>query len=377
MTTPRKGLSGLAVLLLAISSALWVSRGKSVVSSVKAPASSNERIRPARLTPDEERAAAETASRQHMMADWAALLKWIRSVPPPGEDEIRARLLETRVAWAEMDPQVLAAAIRELLETGDDAATGIDFQVGIHGLLAGWPTLRVFLLDVLATSDPEMAMATARALLDKTPSPDEFATGLRSLTRKGIARAPDEELLSRFSQMLGREDWQSSRGFAEAFDLARFVGTPDAARRVGGWKGNARIKSMAMDEFAADHPEAMLEALASLPNAGGTARGNLMARADPADPGQLASVDAYLRNPDLSPEEAVAFLKTFPLRSATTGYRLYGATPSPYSFEQIKTGDRAAGERVDAWITDPALEKYRPEILSLQQRLSKWIEQAK
>ena len=102
-----------------------------------------------------------------------------------------------------------------------------------------------------------------------------------------------------------------------------------------------------------------------------------MARADPSNLKQLDSVDAYLRRPDLSPEEAATFLKSFPLRSATTGYRLYGKTPSPYTYEQIKAGDLAASQLVENWTADPTLEKFRPELLSLQTRLTKWVQQAK
>jgi hypothetical protein len=101
-----------------------------------------------------------------------------------------------------------------------------------------------------------------------------------------------------------------------------------------------------------------------------------MARADAADPAQLAALDAYLRDPDLPPEEATALLKSFPLRSATTGFRLYGKTPAPYSRDQIAAGDRAALERVKQWAIDPALANYHAEIQSLRQRLEQWTRQA-
>ncbi len=321
-------------------------------------------------------AAENTAARKKSIADWEELLRWLGSVPPPTEEEIRARLLATRNAWVQMDPQELADMIRQLLESGVDAQTGMDFQVGLHGLLAGWPTLRVFLLDVLATADPEMAATIASQLLDKTTSPDEFATALKSLTRDGLGRASDAELVSRLGQMLENQDWQSSRGFAEAFDLARTIGSPEAAQRLASWNGNQALKNMAMHEFAAEHPEEILFALETDETVIGSARASLMARANPEAPTQIAVVDKYLRDPERTPEDATEFLKLFPLRSATTGHRLYGQAPAPYDFEQIKTNDRAALERVNAWATDPALEKYRPEILGLQKRLAEWISQA-
>ena len=45
-----------------------------------------------------------------------------------------------------------------------------------------------------------------------------------------------------------------------------------------------------------------------------------------------------------------AFLDSFPLCSATTGFRLYGRTPAPYNCEQIKAGDLAVKEQVAPWV---------------------------
>lgn len=377
---PAPKVAGIAVLLAALIAAIWLARNELMVSSreSKAAVPTRERsMRPVSIPdPDEDPAAAQTAARSKIQNDWDALILWLGASPPPSGEEIKARLLATRIAWTTTDPQARAEALRLLLETGQDAATGLDFEVGNHGLLAGWPRLRVFLLDVLSTSDPEMAAATARELLDRTNSPDEYATALRSLTRRGIARADDSELVSRFGQMLDHPQWDQSRGFAEALDLARVVGSAEAARKLAAWNGNPVLKSMAMDEFAAEHPQAMMEVLDPESSVTGKSRARLMARADPADAGQLAVVDAYLRSPDRTDEEAAVFLKLFPLRSATTGFRLYGTPPSPYSFEQIKAGDRAALDRVDAWAGDPVLGQYRPHLAALRQRLAEWVSQA-
>lgn len=372
--------TGIAVLLAAVIAAIWLAQDNPVVSSRAARTAVPPRERSVHPVPtpdpDEDSAVAQAAARMKIQQDWDALILWLRTVPPPSAEEIKARLLATRIAWTATDPQARAEALRQLLEAGQDAVTGLDFEVGNHSLLAGWPTLRVFLLDLLSTSDPEMAAATARNLLDRTDSPDEYATALRSLTRPGIARADDTELVSRFGQMLDHPQWDQSRGFAEALDLARVVGSAEAARKLAAWNGNPALKSMAMDEFAAEHPQAMMEVLDTETSVTGKSRARLMARADPADAGQLAAVDTYLRSPDRTDEEAAVFLKLFPLRSATTGFRLYGTPPSPYNFDQIKAGDQAAIDRVDAWAGDPALEKYRPHLAALQHRLAAWVGQA-
>ncbi len=358
--------------LLAVAGAsywLMVDHSVSLTSIAVAP------IRRSQPDPASERSVTDRTARLRIERDWANLLAWLRTDPKPNAEEILLRMKATRKAWAEADPQTRAETIAKLLESGADAATGLDFRVGVHGMLASWPTLRVFLLDLLAVSDPKIAVATARKLLDKTTSPDEYATALRSLTCEN-SRASGSELHARFEYMLAQREWQTSRGFAEALDLARYLGTSDAARQLATWKGALTLKTLAMDEFTAAHPQAMFTALEEEALTGNPPPVNLIARARPEDPAQLAAVDRYLKTPSLTDEDAVAFFSIYPLRGATTGHRLYGKLPAPYDFEQIQAGDLAALRQVERWAEDPKMEKYRPEIQALRQRLSEWVSQA-
>ena len=363
--------------VLAVGAAVWFLNRESASSPADASKFPEERVRTTRPDPATERSTKNEQARRTIRTDWQSLIAWLESDPPPTEAEILERLLATRVAWAEMDLQLLAEMIAALLATGEDAKTGAPFRVGPHGFLKSWPSLRVFLLDALAAADPEMAATIARNVLDSTNSADEFAVALRSLTRKGSGRAPDAELLANFTKMLGREDWSTSAGFAAAFDMPRLLGHPDAARSLLAWNGNPRLRDMALDEFAADHPAEILTALKDSPGVGEATRASLMARANPADPIQLQAVDAYLKQPDLGAGEAAVFLKSFPLRSATTGFRLYEKTPAPYDYATIVAGDRAALEQVDKWIADAGLTKYRAELTALKNRLVEWTEQTR
>ena len=304
--------------------------------------------------------------------EWSDLLAWLDGDPTPSAEEIRERLMETRSRWLEADFIVLSKAVGRALDSGEDRATGLPFEVGRHGMLNSWPTLRVFLLDVLARSDPEMAAEIARRVLDTTGSADEYAVALRSLTREGLGRASDGELLTRFERMLGEDAWDGSPGFAEAFDLARFLGSPEAAESLAAWDGNSALRSMALHEFAAEHPGAVLPVLDGLDPSD---RGSLIARADPVDPEQAAAVETFLKNPSSTPEEIEVFLKTFPLRSATTGYRLYGRTPAPFRREEMREGDREAREMVARWLADPSLERYHEPLGELRERLDDWLEE--
>lgn len=330
-----------------------------------------------RPDPERERVIRDTTAARTMENDWADLLVWLDSEPRPSDSEIREKLQALRVAWTEKDLQVLSETLTRLLESGVDRNLGLAFRVGPHGFLQSWPTLRVFLLDLLAASDPEMAAATARAVIAETDSADEFAVSLRSLTRKGLARAPDEELLTHFQTLLARSEWQNSGGFGEAFDLPRLVGTTEAAEALARWKGNPKLRNRALDEFAADHPAEGIALVQSGTSLESAARATLMARADPAEPAQLAAVDQYLRDPSRPAEEVAAFLKAFPLRSATTGYRLYGKPPAPYTFETITAGDRAALQQVTRWLEDPDLQAHHSELKALKARLDEWVKQAR
>lgn len=360
---------------------IWtISRNRPLpAASVPQPVASGH-VRPPLKTADDEDdfAAREKADREVILRDWEELQRWLHRVPPPSPEEVRTRLKILRNRWAALDPQVLAETLRQLLDTHADAPTGLAFQVGVHGSLEGWPTLRVFLLDVLAVSDPAAAAEIARMTLEKTSSADEYAVAMRSLTHPGPVRANDKELLDRFGVMLAHAGWETQPGFAEAFDLPRAIGSVDAARTLAAWQGNGTLRRMALEEFAADHPAAMVAALASAEGAAldGSIKADLMARIDPVDPAQLAAADAYLRNPELPAEEAAGFLKTFPLRSATTGDRLYGEAPAPYTHDGIAAGDRAALEQVNRWLADPEMQRYRADLEPLQARLATWVDQA-
>jgi hypothetical protein len=105
-------------------------------------------------------------------------------------------------------------------------------------------------------------------------------------------------------------------------------------------------------------------------------RASLMARATVSDGTQATDVDDYLRDPSISREEKEQFLDLYPLRSATTGYRLYGQPPKPFDRSQVVADDRAALEAVNHWMLDPAMADLAPSMKSLQDRLQTWVKQA-
>lgn len=297
-------------------------------------------------------------------------------------ESLKRRLAETKERWLLEEPEVLAGVIGQLLRQGDDAATGIPFETGPGGALRGWPTLRVFLLDMLAVTDPDLAGGIAREVLAGTGSAEEFAVALKPLLLGGPWQAPAAELEGHFSSLLGNPAWQDKVGLAEALDLSRNAALPGTTAALARWVDRAPPAAeagiMALHETAAAHPKLALELIASdgtLFNAQPELRASLLARATISDPEQAAGIEYYLRNPSIPVSEKQQFLALFPLRSASTGFRLYGSPPSPFDGAAVRADDRAALDAAGRWKTDPAMAELGTGLQSLEQRLQGWVRQ--
>lgn len=315
-------------------------------------------------------------------ADWRRLVESCRHPVDPAERQ-RA-LAATKERWLAEDPRRVAARIGRLLQRGEDAATGLPFETGPGGALVGWPTLRVFLLDVLAVTDPDLAGSIAREVLDTTPSAAEFAVALKPLLLGGVWQSSDEELGARFSKLLGHPDWQTEVGLAEALDLARAAAIPATtallARWVDGDPVAARAGEMALHETAAARPDLLVGLLAGEPGLLDDRpglRASLLARATVSDPGQAAEVQSYLADPAVPLAEKRDFLRLFPLRATTTGHRLYGKPHAPFDHDAIRGDDRAALDLVQAWRARPELAPLAGDLASAEQRLRDWVDQSR
>ncbi|QJE95738.1 hypothetical protein [Luteolibacter luteus] len=298
-------------------------------------------------------------------------------------EAIRKQLVALRERWSEEDDLYLVAqSISQLLKTGEDAKTGLRLETGPQGL-RGWPTMRVFLLDFLSTADPDLAVEVAREILASTSSAEEYAVALKPLLMKGPWRASDEELQEHFAKLLATPEWQTREGLAEALDLPRVAsssGTADVlARWVDASPPAVEAGEIALHETAAQTPSVLVGLIAedrTLFEDQPELRASLMARATVSDGGQATEVNAYLRDPAISKQEKESFLALYPLRSATTGYRLYGQPPKPFERNQVVADDQAALQAVTHWMADPAMAELAPSLKSLQGRLQTWVGQA-
>lgn len=323
-----------------------------------------------------ETAALDQRIASRVRSDWNDLLASASSATDSPE-AWKSRLHTLRDDWLDLDPTALATTIGRLLAQDLDSPLPLPFEVGPGGTLVSWPTLRVFLLDVLASSDPETAATIARQILATTDSAEEFAVALRPLARNKISRASDAELLGHLDSLLGRREWHDARlpGAAEALDLTAAIATADAADRLANWlEGDpptADAGWLAIHEVAAHHPAPVIDVLVDHDRLSGQSRhrAQLFARADPADPAQMADIGAYLADPSTTPQEITEFTSLFPFRSATVGYRLYSSGGSPYSREEIIEGDRLALQSAETWLSTAPPDR-EPALRTLRDRLA-------
>lgn len=130
------------------------------------------------------------------------------------QQEIRSRILPL--------PKVeVVLAILDYLESGRDAPTGTNFIVGPGGFLTEAPTVRTFLLDVLAELDSQSAAKYSDKIFAEARNADEWALAMRNIARHLQDNRRAKSLLYKFGEMVGRSSWRKNPtgGFLEAFDI--------------------------------------------------------------------------------------------------------------------------------------------------------------
>lgn len=297
----------------------------------------------------------------------------------------RKELAELRAMLSAMPVNEAVAAIKQFLDSKDDAATHLGFKVAKNGLLDDAPTLRTFLLDELARIDPAAAADYSKVILASKDSPDEWAVALRNLAW-GDTNADGRALLEqKTGEMLQYQPWQQnpSMGFLEAFDMAVYIGgtslMPVLTELVQQQNNSAvaHASFLALDRLVINNPAATLAALLADPNSmqGREAtRADYFARANVGDPQQKQILENYLLNPQTSAAEIEAFAGVFP----NANYMI-----SPNLLTQSQTPNRAALvnrdveslRAVQGWITDPRFAQLLPSLQKMQVRLAGFVQQ--
>ena len=293
--------------------------------------------------------------------------------------ENRRILLELRVALAAMAKSEASSTIREMLSSGVDVQTQIEFEVGDGGRLQGANTLRVFLLDNLGAIDPKAAAEIARGILIKPESPDEWAICLRNLAKGDSSEEAQRFLRDRLRILLRHEPWQNnpSIGYLEAFDTTVYIGgyqlVPELTRlmRLTNNPGVAHAAFLAVDRLAANEPAATLSSLAedwTLMQGREATRAGFFARADVSNAEQRQLVERYLLTLPPGSPELDAFADVFPNENYRISKNLLTVTP-PRSGSVIQQRDRATLLVIEEWMAEKRFQGVLPQLRTVQNRL--------
>lgn len=281
------------------------------------------------------------------------------------------------------DREQAVAMIRAWLEGGEDIAFPMRFQTSPGSWLGAWPSLRVFLLDLLFHLDPEAAREVSLYILEASGSPDEWAVAFRNIGK--LDREADRAILALKSRELIRnEEWlkEPTAGFLEAFDvmvhLEQTEAVPDLGRLLDRRSSPAVAfaSMLVMHRLVERQPEDTLRHLVAdegLMKDYPEARSELFARVDVRRPVASGLVKTYLADPDRRPQELEHFAETFPHGGQFVSNSLLTGTRTK-SGAEIAEADRAALAQVRAWMRDPQMQSVRPYLKRTERRLMQFLE---
>ncbi|MDA1275796.1 MAG: hypothetical protein O2960_17390 [Verrucomicrobia bacterium] len=310
----------------------------------------------------------------------------IQALRKSGSAQSSRRILsELAASLAAVPHEDASTAIQEILASGIDVQTQIEFEVGEGGRLNGANTLRVFLLDFLGQIDSQAASEIARTVLRKQVAPDEWAVCLRNFARANASPDSREFLLDRLRALLGHQPWRHdpTKGYLEAFDVVVHLGSgqlvPDLTRLLlmTNNQAAAHASYLALDRLAITDPIPVLAALAddpSLMQGREITRASFFARVDVSNPEQRRLVEEYLTNPSLQSEELEAFADSFPNENYRISQNLITVTP-PRPGSVIAQRDRETVRVVEEWMRQERFSGIRPHLEIIWKRLREFTKQ--
>jgi hypothetical protein len=277
------------------------------------------------------------------------------------------------------DPHEAMAAIRSFLATGRDARTGEAFGIGQGGGLAGAPTFRVMLLDLLGRiardAGTDDAATLSRALLDRKTSADEWAVALRNVAWS----SPDDRafLAAKMREMLDWQPWrqQPSAGWLEAFDIIVYTRNASFAADLSAMAASEddatkRAAATAMDRLSEMAPLDVMNYLNGHPSEFANLpflRADYFSKADLSQVQQRQAVEAYLARPDVTVAEKDKLLAVFASPGTFVGDTLVTQPPPADDPPQRAAGLRTA---VNDWLAGNRFPDLTGALVQLQRRLT-------
>ena len=278
------------------------------------------------------------------------------------------------------------AAIEEFLGRGDDLGTGLELEIGRGGTIEGWPTLRVFLLDLLLEIDPGAAARVSRVILEAESSADEWAIALRNVAKGEEPGQNRDYLRTRTEALITNPEWQGrpSVGYLNAFDVLVHAGATETLpllSRLVQRKDRqdlAHAAFLTLDRLVQREPVDMLVRLRDdrdLQQSRPRMTAQQFARADLRDTPQRAIVKSWLLDPARTPSELENFSAIYPNNNKLISDNLL-TSEEQVTGESLQVHDRAVLAVIQGWRSDPAFESRAPYLEVMERRVSRFVEQA-
>jgi hypothetical protein len=302
----------------------------------------------------------------------AMLVRLVRG--PVTADQLAA----FKAALLAAPPAETIAAIREFLATGRNARTGQEFAIASGGgTLAGAPTLRLLLLDVLGQAARKLrsgdAAEVSRTILETKDSPDEWALALRN-----VAWAEPQSrayVAGKLREMIAHEPWRAapSDGLLEALDVAVWSRDPTLVADLAAARDSNQAMShavdIALDRMAEAAPLEVLTYLNTHPTTLAERpmlRADYFAKADLANGAQRAQVELYLGRPDVALDEKTKLLRALVTPASFVSDTLLTTPPAADDGSARRT---ALAQATSDWIRTNRFPSLRAQLEDVQSKL--------
>jgi len=273
------------------------------------------------------------------------------------------QLTALKSAVHKADPTKAATDLILLLEAGNNAPTGLEFDVAPEGVMAATSSYRSALLDLLGQTDPELSGQYSLKILEETGSQEEYALGMRNLGWVNIDGRFDKALTEAFRQMLRQPEWASDPepAFLEAFDvathlqlgedMAQIISKPDSNNLI------RRAAFVALDRMMLVEPtklgKQLIDSTSPLSRLG-LPRASLMSRLDLREVEQQQLLLDYLSQP-VTAEELEYFAELFPNANTFNSHRLITGWEGNQDMNTIHTRDSVSLEVLTQWHKEESL----------------------
>ncbi|EDY84498.1 hypothetical protein VDG1235_4129 [Verrucomicrobiia bacterium DG1235] len=240
----------------------------------------------------------------------------------------------------QLGPKNAVEEILAFLDTNVDRSTDLRFSVGEGGSIPTPTSLRVFLLDTLGETDPEIAAAYSYTIFEAKNSPDEWALALRNLGRvRREDTATKTEVAQYAHELLTHQPWQDkpTPAYLESFDAIAYAAQDTSTQELCRIINKSDDKALrfaaylTLERLVEQAPRKTLQALSQYPDwleSRPQTRAGLFAKLRTVTPQDKELLANYLSDKRFPESERIQFLKQIPSSNQFHSYTLLSNNPN-------------------------------------------------